>query len=321
MHRGRAGDPPPAPLAADLAARYGEWLAYLSQIKRFSPHTLRAYRHDLDDFFGFLCKHYGRPPGLNDLGDASLADFRGFLARRTAEGAGPATRARALASLRHFLKWLDREGHLHTPAIRHLRTPKQPKRLPRALGEDQARQAISAPAARAGQEDWVTKRDQALFTLLYAAGLRIDEALSLNHRDRPQGEFIRVMGKGRKERLVPVLPVVRRALAPYLESCPFTFTDEGPLFFGVQGKRLHQSIAQKQLRRLRRAFGLPETLTPHALRHSFASHILAGGGDLRSIQELLGHASLKTTQRYLDFDNAQLLSIYDKAHPRAKDPA
>lgn len=302
----------------DLGQRYAQWLTYLAVEKRYSNHTLRAYRHDLDDFLAFLTRHIGKAPALNDLGATTLGDFRSFLSRRTAQGAGPATRARALASVRHFMKWLDKQGHLHNPAITHVRTPKQPKRLPRAIPPDQARQAISAPAAVADQPEWVTLRDQALFTLLYAAGLRIDEALKLNFRDRPNGEFMRVMGKGRKERLVPVLPIILSALAPYLAACPFTMTDDSPLFYGVQGKRLNQGIAQKQLRRLRRAFGLPETLTPHALRHSFASHILQGGADLRSIQELLGHASLKTTQRYLDFDNAQLLAIYDRAHPRSK---
>ena len=307
-----------ASLATDLGQRYAEWLTYLRVEKRFSAHTLRAYQHDLDGFLGFLTRHIAKAPGLNDLGATSLADFRSYLSRRTADGAGPATRARALASVRHFLKWLDRQGHLHNPAIVHIRTPKQPKRLPRALPPDQAAQAISAPAADAGQPEWVTLRDQALFTMLYAAGLRIDEALKLNYKDRPQGEFMRVMGKGSKERMVPVLPIILTALAPYLAACPFNHTDEAPLFFGERGKRLNQGIAQKQLRSLRRAYGLPETLTPHALRHSFASHILQNGGDLRSIQELLGHASLKTTQRYLDFDNAQLLAIYDRSHPRSK---
>lgn len=307
-----------ATLATDLGARYAEWLTYLRVEKRFSPHTLRAYQHDLDGFLGFLTRHIAKPPGLNDLGATTLADFRSYLSRRTVEGAGPATRARALASVRHFLKWLDRRGHLHNPAIAHIRTPKQPKRLPRALPPAQAAQAISAPAVKADQPEWVTLRDQALFTLLYAAGLRIDEALRLDYKNRPSGEFMRVMGKGNKERLVPVLPIILQAMTPYLEACPFTHTDSAPLFFGERGKRLNQGIAQKQLRILRRAYGLPETLTPHALRHSFASHILQNGGDLRSIQELLGHASLKTTQRYLDFDNAQLLAIYDRAHPRSK---
>lgn len=304
--------------ATDLGRHYAEWLEYLAREKRFSPHTLRAYRHDLDAFLGFLTRHFGRVPGLNDLGQTTLSDFRSFLSRRTAEGAGPATRARALASVRHFLKWLDKLGYLHNPAIAHVRTPKQPKRLPRALPEAQARAAISAPAVAPNQPEWVTYRDHALFTLLYAAGLRIDEALKLNFKDRPAGDFMRVTGKGSKERQVPVLPVILSALEPYLAACPFAMSDSSPLFFGERGKRLNQGIAQKQLRRLRRAFGLPETLTPHALRHSFASHILQNGGDLRSIQELLGHASLKTTQRYLDFDNAQLLAIYDRAHPRAK---
>lgn len=306
------------PLAGDLAARYGEWVAFLRHEKHFSPHTLRAYQTDMDEFFTFLTNHLGKPPAMNDLGAATLADFRSWLTRRTVDGAGPATRARALASVRNFLRWLDRHGHLHNPAITHVRTPKQPRRLPRALPVEQAKQAVTADTVHNGQPEWVGLRDQALFTLLYAAGLRIDEALQLDHGNRPQGEFLRVRGKGNRERQVPVLPVITKALEPYLASCPFTFTNDTPLFLGLRGQRLNQSTAQKQMRYLRRAFGLPESLTPHALRHSFATHILMNGGDLRSIQELLGHASLKTTQRYLDFDNKQLLEIYDRAHPRAK---
>lgn len=253
---------------------------------------------------------------MNALGDASIRDFRSFLARETAEGKGAATRARTLASLRNFMKWLDRNGHLHNAAIGAIRTPKQPRKLPRALPVEQAVKAVSE-AATVPLEHWVGLRDQALFTLLYGCGLRIDEALKLDIGSQPHRGEVRVMGKGSKERLVPVLPVVEQAIAAYLAACPFLKLKESPLFMGEKGGRLSQGVAQRQMRRLRRSLNLPESLTPHVLRHSFATHILQAGADLRSIQELLGHASVSTTQRYTDYDNAQLLQIYDKAHPRS----
>lgn len=310
----------PPSLAPDLAQRFGEWVGYLTHEKRFSRHTLRAYTADLHYFFEFLTKHNGHPPSMNELGDTTLGDFRSWLSRRMIDGAGASTRARALASVRNFLRWLDRQGHLHNPAIGHIRTPKQPRRLPRALPVDQARKLVeqTAQSIPPAQEEWIGLRDTALFTLLYGAGLRIDEALKLDYGSRPMEGYVRIMGKGNKERMVPILKIVDDAINAYIAACPFPFEKQTPLFMGSRGGRLNQGVAQKQLRYVRRALGLPESLTPHALRHSFATHILVNGADLRSIQELLGHASLKTTQRYLDFDNAQLLSIYDRAHPRAK---
>lgn len=303
--------------APDLAEKYLDWVKYLTHEKRFSRHTLRAYLFDIGEFFAFLTNHFGKPPSLNDLGDAKLADFRGWLTKKTVTGAGPATRARALASVRNFLHWLDKNGHLHNPAIGALRTPKQPKRLPRTLPVDQAKKLV-AEAHTVPEETWIGLRDRALFTLLYGAGLRIDEALRLNHADLPRDGQIRVLGKGSKERMVPVLPIIEDMIAAYLAECPFPASKERPVFVGARGKRLNQGVAQKAMRDVRRALNLPESLTPHALRHSFATHILVNGADIRVIQELLGHASLKTTQRYLDFDNKQILDIYDRAHPRAK---
>lgn len=304
----------PVSTAPDLAEKFSLWLDFLSHEKRFSPHTLRAYGRDLDSFFSFMTRHLGRPPSMNDLGDASIRDFRGWLSKETAAGLGPATRARHLSSVRSFLKWLDKQGYLHNPAITAVRTPKQPRKLPRALPPD-----LAMKAAR-GEDtgEWEEARDRALFTLLYGCGLRIGEALALDFGARPRDGELRVMGKGRKERMVPVLPAVAAALEEYYAACPFPLEKETPLFLGARGGRLHQGVAQRRMRNLRRRLNLPETLTPHALRHSFATHILVNGADLRVIQELLGHASLKTTQRYLDFDNRQLLSIYDAAHPRAK---
>jgi integrase/recombinase XerC len=254
---------------------------------------------------------------MNDLGDVSIRDFRGWLAKESAKGAGAATRARHLSSVRSFLKWLDRQGYLHNPAATVVRTPKQPRRLPRQLPPDQAKKA-ALEAHAVPKTPWIGLRDRALFTLLYGCGLRIDEALQLNYGTRPHKGEVRVMGKGRKERLVPVLPVVEAAVNAYIEGAGIIFEKDTPLFLGVRGERLHQGVAQRQMRHLRRALGLPETLTPHALRHSFATHLLVGGADLRVIQELLGHASLNTTQRYTDFNNAQLLKIYDDAMRNAK---
>lgn len=310
-----------ASCAPDLAARFGEWLKFLSHEKHFSTHTLRAYTQDLLGFFEFLTKHLGRPPSLNDLSAAALADFRAWLSRRLSEGAGAATRARQLSSLRSFLKWLDRQGHMHNAAVLALRTPRQPRRLPRALPPDAAKDLVRLHAPHGQQENWVAARDAALFTLLYGCGLRIDEALRLNYDRRPaRGELI-VHGKGNRERLVPVLPIVEEALADYMAQCPFSFEKDTPLFLGARGGRLNQAVAQRQMRYLRRALNLPESATPHALRHSFATHLLAAGANLRVIQELLGHASVSTTQRYTDFDDAQLLRIYMQSHPRARDEA
>lgn len=308
---------PPA-TAPDLAAIYAEWVTYLSLEKHFSKHTLRAYTSDMEYFFGFLTRHLGKPPSMNDLGDATIRDFRSWLSKKTMEGAGAATRARSLASVRNFLRWLDRNGHLHNPAISSIRTPKLPKKIPRALPPKQAREVVEN-AGSIPKENWIGMRDRALFMLLYGCGLRIDEALQLNYGTRPMNSEVRVMGKGSKERMVPVIPVVERMLNEYLAVVPFAMEKDTPLFRGAKGGRLAQGVAQRDLRNLRKSIGLPESVTPHALRHSFATHILVGGADLRTIQELLGHASVSTTQRYTDYDNAQLMDIYMKAHPRAKD--
>jgi len=303
--------------SADLFEKIQHWERYLRTEKHFSPHTLRAYIKDLSHFIDFIIKHQGKPPSLNDLGDYNLANFRSWLARLTTDGASASTRARALATVRNFFRWLDKNGHLHNPAIKHLRTPKQPRRLPKAISREKAKQVLEEADALS-REDWIGERDRALFTLLYGCGLRINEALSLNFSQRPLDGQIRVMGKGQKERIVPVLEIVDVRINNYLTLCPFPFDLETPLFLGVRGKRLHQGVAQKQLRDLRHSLGLPETLTPHALRHSFASHLLTNGANLRIIQELLGHASLKTTQKYTEINDEELLKIYDNCHPRAK---
>jgi len=304
-------------VAADLADRFTAWLIFLESEKHFSKHTVRAYNKDLLYFFEFLTNHLGAAPSMNTLGDLALPDFRAWLSKRLANGAGNPTRARELATIRNFFRWLDKNGFLHNPYIELIKTPKQPKRLPRPLPIKQAKMLIDNKENIGKQKEWIAYRDRALFTLLYGCGLRINEALQLDFATRPKNGEVIVMGKGSKERLVPVLPIVEQNIEEYLSQAPFVFDKETPLFLGSRGKRLNQGVAQKQLRDIRKAIDLPESLTPHALRHSFATHILVNGGNLRIIQELLGHSSVSSTQCYTDFDNAQLLDIYERAHPRA----
>jgi len=304
--------------AADLAAAARAWYRHLADERRMSPHTLAAYRRDLAAFLDFLIEHRGAPPDLAALAALRPADFRSWLARRAGDGLAASSTARALAVVRGFFRHLDREGLVANPALAALRTPRQPHRVPRPLSPGQAR---ALPEAAAARDTWIGKRDRALFTLLYGAGLRIGEALALNRSDLPPpsaGDATLVIsGKGGKQRLAPLLDVVRAAIDDYLAACPHGRDGAGPLFRGARGARLDAGVAQRQLRRLRGALGLPENATPHSLRHSFASHLLAAGGDLRTIQELLGHASLSTTQRYTEVDAQSLLAVYDKAHPRA----
>lgn len=230
------------------------------------------------------------------------------------DGLASSSRARSLSGVKNFLTWLDKQGILHNASIKLVRTPKLPRKLPRPLEETQAMRLIESAINL--ESDWVTLRDQALFTLLYACGLRIQEALGLNISDMPREGFLIVMGKGRKERQVPVLPIVEKTLAAYRTSCPFAETPTRPLFVGEKGNRLHQGVAQKSMRDIRGSLNLPATATPHALRHSFATHLLQNGANLREIQELLGHASLSTTQRYTDVNAEELIKIYKAAHPR-----
>jgi integrase/recombinase XerC len=284
-----------------------------------SVHTLDAYGHDLCDFLEFVVAHVGGPIGLETLAGLQLRDFRAWLAARSGRDLARSSTARALSTVRGFFRRLERAELVHNGAVSVLRTPKVPKSVPKALSENEAFTAIAA-AAEMESEPWVASRDTAILLLLYGAGLRIGEALGLNRRDVPRGPALRVTGKGNKERVVPILPIVSEAIAEYLAACPHALVAEGPLFVGKRGKRLQAGQVQAALRRVRRALGLPETATPHALRHSFATHLLAGGGDLRTIQELLGHASLSTTQRYTAVDMARLSEVYKAAHPRAKTP-
>jgi integrase/recombinase XerC len=301
---------------ADAARACEDWLTWLAVERRVSRHTAAAYGRDVAFFFGFLARHLGGPVGLDQLRRLRAADFRAFLAARLDRGAVAASNARALSVLRNFFRWLDRQGHVHNPHLAALRAPKLPRALPKPLTSVDAQAAVDS-VEHLSEEPWIAARDTALLALLYGAGLRIDEALSLDRDALPLGATLRVVGKGRKQRAVPLLDVVRQAIDDYVRRCPYRPGPGGPLFLGARGKRLQAGVVQARLRRLRAWLGLPDTATPHALRHSFATHLLAAGGDLRAIQELLGHASLSTTQRYTAVDPERLLAVYEAAHPRA----
>lgn len=303
--------------AADLQAQLEAWRDYLAVEKRLSRHTLRAYASDMSHFIEFLATHLGEKPSINAISSIDIRDFRAWMSRKAMEGVGNASRARSLSGVKNFLNWLDRKGIAHNAAILNVRSPKQSHKLPRPLHERQALDVLEN-AGLLVKEDWVGARNAALFTLLYGCGLRIDEALSLNIKDMPRDGFISVTGKGGKERRVPVIFIVEQSLKAYLDEVPFAQAAEDPIFRGTQGKRLNQGVAQKIMRDLRKTLGLPENATPHALRHSFATHLLQNGANLREIQELLGHASLSTTQRYTEIDVKTMLEIYNKAHPRAR---
>lgn len=299
-----------------VLAAIESWRDWLLHERRCSRHTLDGYGRDLGFFLSFLNGHLGFPPGLSDLQKLKTADFRSYLARRTADGLSRTSLARGLSTLRNFFKFLERRELVKNAAIGGLRTPKIPKSIAKALSEKDALDAVSTIDELAS-EPWIGKRDVALMTLLYGCGLRISEALELNVNEAPKGEAMMIRGKGNKQRVVPLLPVVVQAVDDYLQACPYALSPEGPLFVGARGKRLNAGVFQKQVRALRHYLGLPQTATPHAMRHSFATHLLSGGGDLRTIQELLGHASLSTTQRYTDVDAGHLSAVYQRAHPRA----
>ncbi|MSO77184.1 MAG: tyrosine recombinase XerC [Alphaproteobacteria bacterium] len=302
--------------AADLAHAVGAWRAWLVGERRASPHTVAAYGRDVEGFLTFLGNHLGGAPGLPDMARLMPADIRAWLARLAGQGLEATSRARALSAVRGFVRFLDRRGLAETRALGPIRSPRLKHSVPKPLSADDAL-ALLKLAGEEPEAPWIGRRDLALFTLLYGAGLRLGEALGLKRREAPTGDEMVVTGKGRKQRLVPILPAVRVAISDYVEHCPLPLPPVGPLFIGARGGPLNPAVAQRQMRHLRALLGLPETATPHALRHSFATHLLAGGGDLRTIQELLGHASLSTTQRYTEVDMAALIAVYNRAHPRA----
>ncbi len=294
------------------------FLDWLALERRASPLTVEAYGADIAGFLGFLAQHLGGEADLTALTALRQADLRAWLAAGAADGTGNATRARRLSAVRSFFRFLARRHGVDNPALKLIATPRSRAPVPRALAAAQARE-VTECIAEMSDAAAMQARDTALFTLLYGCGLRIAEALALDVRDGPlpgaEG-MLRVVGKGAKERIVPVLPAVREAVGAWLALHPDRRPDS-PLFLGVRGKRLDPAVAQRTLRQFRRLHGLPEHATPHALRHSFATHLLAGGADLRSIQDLLGHVSLSTTQRYTSVDEARLMDVWRKAHPRA----
>jgi integrase/recombinase XerC len=305
-------------VAPKIAAEIESWLEHLGAERRMSPKTVEAYRRDVLQFLAFLAAHLGGTPSLQDLAKLAPADVRAFMAARRAAGIGSRSLMRSLAGLRAFGRFLERNGKGKVGALAAVRAPKIGKTLPRPLGVDAAKRTADPDiSAGDGREPWIHARDAAVLALLYGCGLRISEALGLQPVDIGTRDSITVTGKGRKQRMVPLLPQVGKLIADYIALCPYDLPDDGPLFVGAKGGPLSPRLIQLAMARLRGALGLPETATPHALRHSFATHLLARGGDIRSIQELLGHASLATTQIYTEVDAERLIGAYRAAHPRA----
>ncbi len=294
----------------------GEWLAALAHERRMSLHTLAAYDHDVARFLAFLREHRGGTPSERMLAKLTPADIRAFITGRRADGLSSRSVRRALSAIRSFFRYLTRQEILENPAARAVRGPRIPKSLPRPLSEDDAERTLEEAATH--DVEWMAARDAALLTLLYGTGLRISEALSLRRGDAPLGETLTILGKRQKERIVPVLEIVREAIARYVAVVPFPGRRDAPLFLSRRGKAMSAREAQALMQRIRGRLGLSERATPHALRHSFATHLLSHGGDLRAVQELLGHASLSSTQIYTDVDTRRLLDVYEKAHPRAE---
>ena len=314
--------PPESTFAAkDVAVEMARWLAHLMTERRMSGKTVEAYERDARQFLLFMAGHLGGAPNLAELAALTPQDVRAFMAARRAEGIGGRSLMRGLAGMRSFARFLERNNKGKVGALAAVRAPKVPKTLPKPLHIDAARKVVDA-RSRAGEarEQWVLHRDAAILALLYGSGLRISEALGLARGDVPapgQGDAITVTGKGNKQRMVPLLPQVSQSIADYIALCPHDLPADGPLFIGARGKALSPRIVQLVMERLRGALSLPDSATPHALRHSFATHLLGRGGDLRAIQELLGHASLSTTQIYTAVDTDRLLEVYRNTHPRA----
>ena len=292
------------------------WLASISALNGASKNTLTAYRTDLLGFLSFLTLHYGDAPGITPLGLITLSDMRAWMAHERGRGVAARSLARSLSAVKTFVAWLaEREGFDPTIVL-STRSPKFQKKLPRPLSEDAAVAMIDTVELQS-MTGWIAARDMAVVILLYGCGLRISEALGLRGADYPLPDVLRIKGKGGKERLVPVIDAARRAVAGYVHLCPHPVEPDAPLFRGSRGGALNPRLVQKAMQQARMQLGLPATATPHAMRHSFATHLLAAGGDLRAIQELLGHSSLSTTQAYTAVDTARLMEVYEKTHPKA----
>ena len=307
-----------APIAPKVAAEIEAWLRHLNAERHLSPKTTEAYRRDVEQFLHFLAEHCGGVPSLKDLAALAPADVRAFLAARRADDIGSRSLMRSLAGIRAFGRFLERSGKGSLAALVAVRGPKLGKTLPRPLPIDAAkRMADPALAAGDGRGAWIHARDAAVLGLLYGCGLRVSEALGVKRSEFDGRDVLTVTGKGRKQRMVPLIAPVAKLIADYIALCPHELPADGPLFVGAKGGPLSPRLVQLAMARLRGALGLGANATPHALRHSFATHLLAGGGDLRAIQELLGHASLSTTQIYTAVDAERLIAAYRSAHPRA----
>ena len=304
------------PLADDLRRVTAAWFDHLEHERDRSPATLGSYERDLRQFLGFLKRDLGHPPCLADLARLDVKTVRRFLAARRREAAASRSLSRSISALRTFYRWLEATDVIQNRALAQVAMPRIPHTLPKPLTVDKASALV---ADEGSDDDWIRARDVAVMLLLYGAGLRISEALGLTRRDAPVSgrDVLRITGKGGKERLVPILPVTQRAVERYLSLCPYPLEAAAPLFVGAKGGPLSPRLIQLAIARMRDELALPETATPHALRHSFATHLLAAGADLRQIQELLGHASLSTTQVYTEVDRERILAVYDTAHPRA----
>ncbi|WP_323785089.1 tyrosine recombinase XerC [Thalassovita sp.] len=302
-----------SPAARDALQR---WLEGQKALNDASDHTIAAYSRDVSGFLTFMTGHKGQIQGLTPLSQITVSDMRAWMAFTRSGKVGSRSLARKLSAVKSFYRWLaEREGFEPT-AVLSTRMPKFTAKLPRPLDEDAARDMIDTVEIQA-KEDWVAARDMAVVTLLYGCGLRISEALGLKGRDVPLTESLRILGKGNKERLVPVLPAAQAAVARYVRLCPYPLDPDTALFRGVRGGALSPRIIQKVMEQARMQLGLPATATPHAMRHSFATHLMNAGGDLRAIQELLGHASLSTTQAYTAVDLTRIIEVYDRTHPKA----
>nr|WP_247656769.1 tyrosine recombinase XerC [Phaeobacter sp. HS012] len=293
-----------------------QWLAGLAALQGAAENTVTAYRGDVVEFLAFMTHHFGGPQGLGALAKISTGDMRAWMAATRATGTGARSLARKLSAVKSFYTWLAERQGFEPTAVLSARSPKFQKKLPRPLAEDAARAVIETVEFQS-TTDWVAARDVAVVTLLYGCGLRISEALGLTGADAPLPAVLRITGKGGKERIVPVLPAARAAVDRYLRLCPHPQERAAPLFRGVRGGALNARLIRSAMAQARAQLGLPASATPHALRHSFATHLLEAGGDLRAIQELLGHASLSTTQAYTAVDTAHLMDVYNRAHPKA----
>lgn len=293
----------------------GRWLTSIAALQGASAKTVEAYQRDVSGFLGFLTNHLGGDLGKSRLGEVKITDMRAWMAFERRRGVGPRSLARELSAVKSFYRWLGEAEGVEVTAPLATRAPKFKPQLPRPMAQDQAKAMIETVELQT-LDGWTGARDAAVITLLYGCGLRISEALGLTRATAPLGEILRIRGKGDKDRIVPVLPAARKAVDTYLALCPFSQTPETPLFLGKKGKVLNPRHIQKVMEQTRMQLGLPATATPHAMRHSFATHLLEAGGDLRAIQELLGHASLSTTQAYTALDQAHLMAVYKKAHPK-----